>query len=74
MTSLNTVCLILIGTVVVKGIFSFTQAYMMAVASNGTMQAIRNKVYRHLQSLPLPFHDRVRSATCWPASSTTPRR
>ncbi|MHB2020403.1 MAG: ABC transporter ATP-binding protein [Candidatus Xenobia bacterium] len=60
MQSLNMVCLILIATVVVKGMFSYTQGYMMAVASNGTMQSIRDVVYRHLQSLPLPFHDRVR--------------
>lgn len=57
---LNWICLGLLGSSVLKGLFSYTQGYLMAYASQRTVTHIRDIVYRHLQSLPIPFYDRVR--------------
>lgn len=60
MSTLHWCLLFLLGTAFLKGIFLYAQAYMMAWGNNATIKEIREDVYRHIQTLPLAWFDRVR--------------
>ncbi|NDD27138.1 MAG: ABC transporter ATP-binding protein [Proteobacteria bacterium] len=52
--------LALIGSGMLKGIFLYAQAYLMAYGNQSTIRDLRDDVYTHLQMLPLTWFDRAR--------------
>jgi subfamily B ATP-binding cassette protein MsbA len=57
---LNLCLLALVASGVVKGMFLYVQAYMMALGNQATIRDLRDDVYKHLQFLPLAWFDRSR--------------
>lgn len=57
---LNLCLLAIVGTGLVKGMFLYVQAYMMALGNQSTIRDLRDDVYKHLQMLPLGWFDRSR--------------
>lgn len=51
----------IMGLYLMKGIFSYGQNYLMAFVANRTIADLRAKIYGHLQSLSLAFHESVRT-------------
>jgi len=53
---LNLIVLGIIGIVALKGLFSFTQTYLISLISFRVVTELRNRVYEHLQRLSLSFY------------------
>lgn len=53
---LNLIVLGIIGLVVLKGLFSFAQTYLISLISFKVVTELRNRVYEHLQRLSLSFY------------------
>ncbi len=53
---LNLIVLGIIGLVVLKGLFSFAQTYLISLISFKVITELRNRVYEHLQRLSLSFY------------------
>ena len=51
----------LIGLVILGSLFSYGQFLLMAYAGNRIVMEMRQKLFAHLQRLPVAFFDRVRS-------------
>ncbi len=50
-----------LGTAVLLGVFGYISSYTFSKAGQQTVFEIRNRLYRHLQSLDLGFYDRRRT-------------
>ncbi|WP_246029315.1 ABC transporter ATP-binding protein [Paenibacillus humicus] len=50
-----------LGTAVLLGVFGYISSYTFSKAGQQTVLEIRNRLYRHLQSLDLGFYDRRRT-------------
>ena len=50
--------------VVVRGLSSFVNVYLLSKIGLGVLETLRLKVYRKYQDLSLAFHDRSRRETC----------
>ncbi|MHB8481716.1 MAG: ABC transporter ATP-binding protein [Nitrospiria bacterium] len=51
----------ILAAVVLKGIFSYLQAYLMHYAGNKVIMDLRNAIYRHILQMPLGFHNKTPS-------------
>jgi len=60
-TILTWVILVLIGATILKGITSYLQRFLMCLAGQGIIKDLRNKVFLHLESLPLNFFENWRT-------------
>ncbi|MCE1247664.1 MAG: ABC transporter ATP-binding protein/permease [Firmicutes bacterium] len=53
--------LAIFASVVIKGIFSYIQGYMLSYAGQSAVRHIRDNVYAHIQSLPISFFEKWQS-------------
>jgi ATP-binding cassette, subfamily B, bacterial len=60
-SSLNQTTLILIGVLVLQGIFSFMRIYTFAVVSENTVAEIRKSLFTKIISLPIPWFEQRRT-------------
>jgi ABC-type multidrug transport system fused ATPase/permease subunit len=56
----NSLALILMGILIVQGIFSFLRILVFAQVSENTLRDIRQDLYKKLISLPIPFFEQRR--------------
>jgi len=59
--SLNLVILGFLGLIVVKGIFSYLQGYLLPYGVNQAVRDMRDDIFRHLQFLPLRTIEKYRT-------------
>jgi subfamily B ATP-binding cassette protein MsbA len=50
--------LLILASVILKGVFSFIQGYMLSYAGQSAVRHIRDNVYAHIQSLPISFFEK----------------
>lgn len=60
LSSINQIALVLLGILIVQGVFSFIRVYTFAIVSEKTLADIRLSVYEKMLWLPLPFYDKRR--------------
>ena len=58
---LDQLALVLIGLIVVGSVIGYAQYVMMAYMGNRIVMEMRQKLFAHLQRLPVAFFDRIRS-------------
>lgn len=58
---LFSICLSLVGLVIVKGFLTFAQGYLSEASSQGVAYELRNAIHAKLQSLSFGYHDRAES-------------
>lgn len=59
-TSIDQIALVLLATLFIQGVFSFTRVYTFSVVSERSLADVRKAVYRKLLWLPLSFFDNRR--------------
>jgi ABC-type multidrug transport system fused ATPase/permease subunit len=59
-SSLETIALVLIGILLLQGIFSFLRVYLFALTSERAVADIRKSLFRKYMFLPVTFYDRNR--------------
>jgi len=60
LNSLGSIALILIGILLIQGIFSFFRVYLFALTSEKAVADIRESLYRKFMFLPMKFYDQNR--------------
>jgi subfamily B ATP-binding cassette protein MsbA len=55
--SLNLVVFMIIGAMLVKGISSYFQRYLMCFAGQSIIRDLRDKLFSHLEKLPVSFYE-----------------
>ncbi len=58
---LKMLCLILLVSFLFKNIFFYINNVSLSFVQNKMIQDIRNKVFKHLHNLPIPFYDKNKS-------------
>ncbi len=53
--------LLMIGLTVLSGVFNFFKGKLAATASDGISRDLKNRLYDHLQRLPVRYHDKAES-------------
>ena len=53
--------LALIGLATIRGVFSFTQGYLIERASQGAAYDIRNSLFEHIAHLSFSYHDKAQT-------------
>lgn len=53
--------ILMIGLTVLSGIFNFFKGKLAATASDSISRDLKNRLYDHLQRLPMGYHDKVES-------------
>ncbi|MEA2085122.1 MAG: ABC transporter ATP-binding protein [Thermodesulfobacteriota bacterium] len=56
---LNLLPMALIAVFLVKGIFYYSYSYMLNEVGQSVIKDLRNKIYSHLQSMPLSFYHKI---------------
>ena len=59
--ALHRICLIIILLILLKNLFAYMQAYLMAKVEQGIIRDIRNDLYRHINELSLSYFHRTRT-------------
>jgi len=54
---LNLIIIVLMSAVIVKGLSSYFQRYLMCLVAQNLIRDMRNEVFSHLQKLPLSFYE-----------------
>ncbi len=57
---LNFMCAAVVLVFLIKGVFSFGQSYLLALAANRIATQMRDEIYAHLHSLSLSFFNQLR--------------
>jgi ABC transporter fused permease/ATP-binding protein len=60
LNSLESIALILIGILIIQGIFSFFRVYLFALTSEKSVADIRKSLFRKYMLLPITFYDQTR--------------
>ena len=60
LSSLESIALILIGILIIQGIFSFFRVYLFALTSEKSVADIRKSLFRKYMLLPITFYDQTR--------------
>jgi len=60
-SALHRICIILVVIMLLKNIFSYFQAYLMAYVEQGVIRDIRNDIYRHINTLSLSYFNSTRT-------------
>jgi ABC-type multidrug transport system fused ATPase/permease subunit len=60
LNSLESIALILIGVLLVQGVFSFFRVYLFALTSEKSVADIRQSLFRKYMFLPITFYDQTR--------------
>lgn len=58
---LNTVCLIVVGVFIIKGLLSYGQTYFLSLVAQRVATQLRDEIFSHLHGLSLSFFDRRRT-------------
>lgn len=58
---LRLICLGVVCTFLIKGVFSFGQSYFLSLAANRVAAKLRDQIFSHLQNLSLSFFNRRRT-------------
>lgn len=59
--ALNRVTLALLGVVIASAVFGYGRGYLSSYSGNRIVSDLRERLYRHLQRLPLSFYDERRT-------------
>lgn len=58
--SLIRICLLILGTFILKNVAGYMQAYFLIFVEQGLIRDLRNQVYTHLNKLPMSFFKKER--------------
>jgi ATP-binding cassette, subfamily B, bacterial MsbA len=58
---LDHIALLLVGLIILGSVFSYAQFVLVAYVGNGIMMEMRQRLFAHLQRLPVAYFDRTRS-------------
>jgi subfamily B ATP-binding cassette protein MsbA len=59
--SLHRICIFIMVVILLKSVFGYFQAYLMAYVEQGVIKDIRNDIYTHIHDLSLGYFDRTRT-------------
>lgn len=55
------ICIVILGSFLMKNFFGYMQSYLMNYAEEGVIKDIRNALYKHLHNLPLGYFNNERT-------------